>query len=195
MGRREREGLRVLVANERQDRIALLAPVLAGLGHEVVVNEGDPAGVAAATERADVALVGRGESPERALEIIDGIVRRAACPVIALFPAPDPAFIKQTASHGVFAAIRHVDADDWQGALDIVLRRFTEYRDLEDAFIRRATTERAKGILMERHQIDERRAFALLRDHARAQSRALAEVASAVVDGQALLPDQGSGRR
>ena len=46
----------------------------------------------------------------------------------------------------------------------IVLRRFAEYHDLEGAFGRRALTERAKGILMERHSIDEDRAFEMLRE-------------------------------
>ena len=44
-----------------------------------------------------------------------------------------------------------------QSAIDIVLRRFAEYHDLEGAFARTAVTERAKGILMERHGIDEQR--------------------------------------
>jgi AmiR/NasT family two-component response regulator len=45
---------------------------------------------------------------------------------------------------------------------DIVLRRFAEYHDLQGAFGRRALTERAKGILMERHSISEENAFELL---------------------------------
>ena len=48
--------------------------------------------------------------------------------------------------------------------------------------------ERAKGILMERHGLDERAAFELLRDHARSQSRRVVDVAVAVADGHALLP-------
>jgi AmiR/NasT family two-component response regulator len=71
-----------------------------------------------------------------------------------------------------------------------VLRRFAEYHELEGAFGRRAITERAKGILMERHSIEERAAFELLRDHARSTSRKLVDVASAVVDGHGLLPKQ-----
>ena len=51
--------------------------------------------------------------------------------------------------------------------------------------------ERAKGILMERHEIDERAAFELLRDHARAQSRRVVDVAVAVAEGHALLPKRG----
>jgi AmiR/NasT family two-component response regulator len=41
---------------------------------------------------------------------------------------------------------------------------------------------------MERHSIDEQRAFAMLREHARATNRKLLDVASAVVDGHRLLP-------
>jgi ANTAR domain len=38
---------------------------------------------------------------------------------------------------------------------------------------RRALTERAKGILMERHSVDEATAFEVLRDHSRAANRKL----------------------
>jgi hypothetical protein len=48
--------------------------------------------------------------------------------------------------------------------------------------------ERAKGILMERHEVDERRAFDRLRDHARSRNRTVVDVAASVVEGRALLP-------
>ena len=70
------------------------------------------------------------------------------------------------------------------------LRRFTEYHDLEGAFGRRALTEPAKGILMERHSIDEDAAFAMLRERSRADNRKLIDLATAVVDGHRLLPKQ-----
>jgi len=34
MSHRETEHLRVLIANERKDRLALVAPIVAALGHE-----------------------------------------------------------------------------------------------------------------------------------------------------------------
>jgi response regulator NasT len=114
----------------------------------------------------------------------------AACPVIVLIHTPDPAFVKEASKRGVFAYITDADAMDWQSSIDIVLRRFTEYHDLEGAFGRRAVAERAKGILMERHSIDEPAAFELLREHARSTNRKLVDVASAVVDGHRLLPKQ-----
>jgi AmiR/NasT family two-component response regulator len=108
--------------------------------------------------------------------------------VIVLIHAPDPDFVREASKRGIFAHISDADPHEWQSSIDIVLRRFTEYHDLEGAFGRRALTERAKGILMERHSIDETTAFEMLRDHSRARNRKLIDIASAVVDGHPLLP-------
>jgi len=184
------EHLRVLIANERKDRLALVAPIVAGLGHEVIAREIDVEDVGAVTarERPDVALVGLGESSAHALELIDKIVREASCPVIALLHAPDPEFVREASKRGVFAHISDDDVEDWQSSIDIVLRRFAEYHDLQGAFGRRALIERAKGILMERHSIDETGAFDMLRQRSRIDNRKLIDLAAAVVDGHRLLP-------
>jgi ANTAR domain len=97
MSKRETERLRVMIANERRDRLALVAPTVAALGHEVIAREIE----------------------------VDGVG---------------------------------------------------------------AVTERAKGILMERHSVGEAAAFDMLRAHARTSNRKLVDVAAAVVDGHALLP-------
>jgi AmiR/NasT family two-component response regulator len=186
------EHLRVLIANERKDRLALVAPIVAALGHDVIAREIEVEDVGAVTarERPDVALVGLGASSEHALDLIDKIVREAACPVIVLLHAPNPAFVKEASKRGVFAHISDDDVEDWQSSIDIVLRRFTEYHDLAGAFGRRALIERAKGILMERHSIDEDVAFELLRERSRVDNRKLIDLAAAVVDGYRLLPKQ-----
>jgi AmiR/NasT family two-component response regulator len=194
MGHRETEHLRVLIANERKDRLALVAPIVIGLGHEVIAREIDPAdvGTVTARERPDVALVGLGASSAHALNLIDTIVREAACPVIVLLHGRDPGFVREASKRGIFAHISDADFEDWQSSIDIVLRRFAEYHDLEGAFGRRAVTERAKGILMERHTIDEATAFAMLRERSRIDNRNLVDLAGAVVDGHRLLPAQPS---
>src|SRR5450755_4241980 len=189
---RNTEHLRVLIANERKDRLALVVPIVASLGHEVIAREieVEDVGPVTARERPDVALVGLGESSAHALELIDKIVREAACPVIALLHAPDPTFVKEASKRGVFAHISDDGVEDWQSSIDIVLRRFTEYQDLEGAFGRRALIERAKGILMERHAIDETDAYNMLRQHSRINNRKLVDLATAIVDGHRLLPKQ-----
>jgi AmiR/NasT family two-component response regulator len=194
---RETEHLRVLIANERKDHLALVAPIVAALGHEVIAREIEVEDVGAVTarERPDVALVGLGPSSNHALGLIERIVREAACPVIALIHAPDPHFVKEASKRGVFAYITDGDADaeGWQSSIDIVLRRFAEYQELEGAFGRRAITERAKGILMERHSVDDAAAFEMLRDQSRDANRKLFDVAAAVVDGHRLLPKRPHG--
>jgi response regulator NasT len=184
------ESLRVLLANEREDRILLVTAIVVSLGHTVIASSADISEVGALTtrEHPDVALVGLGESSEHALGLIDRIVREATCPVIVLLEGHDRAFIDEAAKRGVFAYVVDGDADELQGALDITLCRFAEYHNLQGAFGRRAITERAKGILMERHSVDEQHAFVLLRDQARQSGRKLVDIAQAIVDGHSLLP-------
>jgi AmiR/NasT family two-component response regulator len=177
--------LRVLVANERQDRLVKVAELVAGLGHEVISPQIDVSevGPVTAREQPDVAFVGLGESSEHALELIEQIVHEAACPVVALLHSPDPGFVIEAARRGIFAYISDGDPQDWQNSIEIVLRRFAEYRDLEGAFKRRTITERAKGILMERHGVDEERAFQMLRDRARRTQSVLVDTAQSIIDG------------
>ena len=181
--------LRVLIANERRDRLELLAQVVSGLGHEVIAREIDVREVGAVTarEHPDVALVGLGLSSEHALELIAEIVHTATCPVIALLSARDPAYIHEAAKRGVFAYIVDADAEELQSAIEITLQRFAEYHNLQGAFGRRAVIEQAKGILMARHAIDQQRAFEMLRSHSQGNGRKVADVAAAVVDSHLLL--------
>jgi response regulator NasT len=181
--------LRVLIANERRDRLGLLAQVVTGLGHEVIAREIDVRQVGAVTarERPDVALVGLGLSSDHALELITEIVHEATCPVIALLSARDPAYIHEAAKRGVFAYIVDTDPEELQSAIDITLQRFSEYQNLQGAFGRRALIEQAKGILMARHGIDQEQAFEMLRTHSQHNGRKVVDVAEAVVESHLLL--------
>jgi len=189
MAESESQHLRVLIANERRDRLELLAKVVTRLGHEVIAREIYVKDVGAATEREgpDVALVGLGLSSEHALELITEIVREASCPVIALLSTRDPAYVHEAAKRGVFAYIVDGDAAELQSAIDITLQRFAEYQSLQGAFGRRALIEQAKGILMARHSIDADGAFDMLRDHSQHNGRKLVDVAQAIVDSHLLL--------
>jgi AmiR/NasT family two-component response regulator len=183
--------LRVLVADGPGVRLDLVTRTVAALGHDVIARESSLPDVAklTAVERPDVALVIVHESSAKALELIDRIVHEATCPVIAVLDVQDRSFVSEAAKRGIFAYIADGhDPVEMQSAIDIVLRRFAEYHDLEGAFGRRAITERAKGILMERHDLDEHEAFAMLRDEARRSNRKLIDVADSVVASRAMLP-------
>ena len=185
----EMRHLRVLIANEKRDRLELLAQVVVGLGHDVIAREIYVKEVAASTarEQPDVALVGLGNSAEHALALIEEIVRTASCPVIALLPTQDPEYVREAARRGVFAYIVHDEPEELASAIDITLQRFAEYNNLQGAFGRRAIIEQAKGILMARNAIDADKAFSMLRDHSQHTGQKIVDVAAAVVNSHLLL--------
>jgi AmiR/NasT family two-component response regulator len=181
--------LRVLIANQRQDRLVNVKRIVEALGHQVITPqiEVEDVGEFTRLERPDVALVGLGASTQHALDMIERIVYEAVCPVVALLHLPDQEFVAEAARRGVFAYATDDDPEeDWQNAIEIALRRFAQLHDLEDAFAKRAITERAKGILIERHSVSEFQALAMLRDRAQLDSSTLVEAAQAIIDGPAL---------
>jgi response regulator NasT len=187
---REPTCLRILIADGSQERLQRVTGVVESLGHVVVAESTDVGAVAALTsaEVPDLAIVCVDENSEHALRLIRQVVKESACPVIALLDVEDVDFVNRAAEIGVFAYIVNGKRDQLQSSFGIALRRFAEYHGLEGAFQRRAITERAKGILMERHKIDEQAAFDMLRDHARHTHTRLVEVAQGVSDAHLLLP-------
>lgn len=181
----ENRSLRVLIANERQDRLVNVRRIVEGLGHQVITPqiEVEDVGEFTRVEKPDVALVGLGASTQHALDMIERIVYEAVCPVVALLHLPDKEFVAEAARRGVFAYATDDDPEeDWENAIEIALRRFAQLHDLEDAFAKRAITERAKGILIERHSVSEFQALAMLRDRAKLDSCTLVEAAQAIID-------------
>jgi response regulator NasT len=182
--------LRVLVADGQSGRFDQVTLTVRSLGHEVVASgELQDVPTLTASLMPDVALVIVSEGSEQALRVIRRIVRDASCPVIAILEVQDATFIKEAAKLGIFAYIADGHkADEFQSSIDIALRRFAEYHALEGAFGRRAVTERAKGILMERHAISEEAAFSMIREQARRTNRKIVDVAEALIETHRLLP-------
>jgi AmiR/NasT family two-component response regulator len=193
----ETTSLRILAADEDEAALQRTAATLAELGHAVTSLAVDTAAVAehVASEDPDLSVVVVHDDDEHALDLIEEITSYARGPVIALIDGTDPAFVARAAERGIDAYARAEEAADLQSAIEVAVRRRAEVvrlteqvGQLEGALDRRAVIERAKGILMERHSIDDRAAFERLRSHSRANNRTVAETARAVVDGHALLP-------
>jgi response regulator NasT len=186
----EFEHLRVLIADEQRERRGLLAQVVVRLGHEVIAGEIDLRAVAALTarEEPDVALVELSFSLQRALSLIEQIVKMSSCPVIALLSAENHAHVREAAKRGVFAYLVDASPEQLQSVIGVTLLRFADLHNLQEAFARRALIEQAKGILMGRNDVDAKRAFRMLRDHSRHNGQKLLDVAAAVVDSHLLLP-------
>jgi response regulator NasT len=191
------QSLRILAADEDREALRTTVDLLTELGHEVTSLA---VGLREAAERIaaddpDLTVVVLHDDPAHALGLIEEIAEYASGPVIALVPGFDAAFAAAAAERGIDALAGPTDADGVQAAIEVAMHRHAERRaleqqvdQLETALERRGTIERAKGILMERHSIDERAAFDRLRSHARSTSATVVSVAQAVSDGHALLP-------
>jgi AmiR/NasT family two-component response regulator len=190
--------LRILLANESEDDLRRLGDVLDGLGHEVTpfaVSVSEAIDLIA-REEPDLAFVVLDEDDAHGLALISETVEYAAGPVlVSVREAKDPALLARAAEMGIAGYVDSWAPQDVQAAIEVALRRYREetrlnekVEQLETALERRTLIERAKGILMERHGVDEREAFQLLREHARGAQRRVVDVAQTVLDGHALLP-------
>ncbi len=192
-------GLTVLVADEDAEALRSTASVLGQLGHTVMAYA---VSVEQATERIadedpDISVVAVHRDLEHALDLIDELSESARGPVVAVVETGTAGrdFLARAATRGVDGFARSEDPGEIQGAIEVALRRHRQEAELteqvtqlETALERRAVIERAKGILMERHEVDDRAAFTMLREQARNHGRKVVDVASSVVEGHPLLP-------
>ena len=198
VGTRHETNLTVLLADEDEDALRHLGQVLQRLGHDVTpfavsVQE---ASELIGREDPDLTIVVFHQDDDHALALIAEAVETASGPVIAQLRGRDDVdFVARAAERGISAYVESDDPQQVQAAIEVTIRRYREaarlnekVAQLENALERRAVIERAKGILMERHGVDDKDAFARMRDHARAHNRRVVDVAQAVVEGHALLP-------
>ncbi|MBW3652732.1 MAG: ANTAR domain-containing protein [Actinobacteria bacterium] len=193
------KSLRILAADEDEETLKATDDLLAGLGHEVTAHavKVSQAGDLIAREDPDLSVVVVDDDDEHALGLIEEISEYARGPLIVLLGAHDASFVRSAAQRGIDAFARPQFEQEVQGAIELALERNDERQrlteqveQLESALERRGAIERAKGILMERHGIDERQAFELMRDQARRSNRRVIELARAVSDGHSLLPNR-----
>lgn len=190
-------GLRVLAADEDAEALEQLERLLNEIGHAVCAYAVEVSQVAerVAEDDPEVSIVVLHHDDDHALALIEEITAYASGPVIALTQEDDPDFVARAAERGIAAEAKPDEAGAVQSAIELALRRHAEVErleakvdQLEGALARRAVIERAKGILMERHGIDDRTAFERLRSHARAERSRVVDVARAVAEGELGLP-------
>jgi AmiR/NasT family two-component response regulator len=192
--------LRVLIADENEPALRRLHGVLSQLGHDVTPHAVSVSAAAEliAREDPDLAIVVVHNDDQHALALIAEAIEYASGPVIALVPDADVAFLARAAELGISAYAESMEPESVQAAIEVAVRRYREtnrlnekVEQLESALERRGMIERAKGILMERHDVDERKAFELMREQARRSGRRVVDVAQVVLDGHPLLPKRG----
>ena len=187
---------RVVAADEVDEQLRSVVELLRRAGHTVVAAETDLNAVRRAIEDSDatLAVISLRARPAHALRLIETVNDTADCPIVLLLDGDDPDVIRAALEHGLDAYATSHTVEALASAVALARRRFDELeslgrqvRDLEAGAARRALIEQAKGVLMERHGIDERTAYTQLRARARSERISLHHVAQAVLRARSLL--------
>jgi len=184
------EPWRILIADDDPAHVTAMGDVAERIGAVVVAGSVHTAEASRlATELApDVAVVGVDHDRDHALGLIRELAQAGICPVIVALRTPDPAFVALAAERGAFAVASPFEPEELSSAIEVAVRRFHDVEALEEAIARRAIIERAKGVVMERYQLDAEQAFELLRRQARTTGTRLTAAADLVVRGHRFLP-------
>src|SRR5919112_2585532 len=171
VGTRYETNLTVLLADEDEEALTRLGKVLQGLGHEVTpfAVSVEEAADLIVREDPDLAIVVVHQDDDHALALIAEAVETASGPVIAQLRGRDDVdFVARAAERGIAAFVESNDPREVQAAIEVTIRRYREaarlnekVAQLESGLERRSVIERAKGILMERHGVDDKSAFGL----------------------------------
>ncbi len=195
----EDRGVRVLLADEDKQELAALAELVEQLGHDVIARAVtvDEIQTVCAEEAPAVAVVKLHNDDDHALRLIEELADGHECPVLATMEVRDEQFLERAAEKGIFAYVRPLTSERIGGAIEAALWHHHNKRSLsqqvmqlERALQQRSVIEQAKGILMERHSLDEQRAFELMRDFARANNRKVVRVAASITESRGLLPSR-----
>lgn len=187
--------LRVVIADDEAVIRLGLRAMLEDQGYQVVGEAGDG--------RRLLDLVGKLRPDLVFLDVkmpqLDGLAAARTLladrtvPVIILTAYADREFVRQAREAGVLAyLVKPVRESDLRPAVEMAIGRFREIQslrdeigDLEETLRTRKVVERAKGILMRRHGLDEAEAFARIQKQARDTRKTMREVAEAIVASDA----------
>jgi len=193
------EAMRIAIIDESAGRAAIIQEGLHDVGLTDTVVLTDRRGILAQLEALapEVVLIDL-ENPSRdVLEEYFAVSRALARPIAMFVDQSDEEATTAAVDAGVSAYIvAGLSRNRIKPVLDLAVRRFqafsrlqAELHEARTALADRATTDRAKAILMRRRGLDEPGAYALLRRHAMASNRRIVEVAEAIVTAEALMGD------
>jgi response regulator NasT len=192
----DQEPLAIVVVDELPEPLDEAARLVESAGHHVVGRATDVRGVTAALaqRRADALVVALHEDREHALALVGALAGRTGASVVLLFDEDDPLLVRAALARGADAYADRETLGSLESAIELARYRYNEVHglakqivELEEGAARRALIERAKGVVMERHGVEERAAYEMLRRRARSSRTTLARVAEAVLDARALF--------
>lgn len=187
---------KVLLADEEIEELESLAKLVESAGHEVVSLAITVGGVgdAIVEHRPEIAMILVHGDEQHAIELMVEIRSFAEIPLVVLARSISDDLLKSAADHTLEVMHLPDQAETITRVIQLAAQRHDEQAkllrkigEMDGILERRSTIEQAKGILMERHGIDDVEAFAQIRDFARQNQLKVVDVATSIVTARELL--------
>lgn len=184
----------VLVADDEALIRMGLAEMLRSQGYDIAgeAADGERAVELTREARPDVVLLDVKMPRLDGIAAARRIMETAPTAIVLLTAYGDADLVEQAASAGVLGyLVKPIKDADLRPALETALARFREMQSLRDeigdlraTLEARKVIERAKGIVMRRHGVDEAEAFARIQRRARDSRKTMREIAEAIITAE-----------
>jgi two-component system, response regulator PdtaR len=191
------ESLKVVVADDEALMRTILRARLEKLGHQVVgeAENGELAVEAVRTNRPDVVILDIRMPEMDGIEAARRITSETPCAILFLTAFGDQVLVEQASEAGAFGYLmKPFRKEDLAPAMEVAMRRFRDLQgqsaqiaELKEALETRKMVERAKGILMQRHNLTEDEAFKRIHFQARNQNKKMKDIAESIITAAELI--------
>jgi response regulator NasT len=189
--------MRVMLVDPRPARRAVLGPILAAEGFDIVACVPPDDGLLEAVARfaPDVVLIDI-DSPSRdTLENLRRVQAQQPRPMVMFTQDDAGESIRRAIEAGVTAyVVDGLEGRRVRPIVDAAMARFTQYRALEQELAETRTKladrkliERAKGLIMQQQGVSEAEAYQAMRRLAMRRNKKLAEIADSVIAAAELM--------
>ena len=186
--------IKVVIADDESIIRMDLKTLLEEMGHDVVgeAADGQKALDLARTLKPDVVIMDIKMPVMDGLDAAKIISGEKIAPVVLLTAYSQKDLIERAKEAGVFGyLVKPFQESDLVPAIEIAIARYLEVQelqeslgDLEGKLETRKIVERAKGILMDKHKLNEADAFRRIQQQSMNQRRSMKQIAEAIIIAQ-----------
>lgn len=183
--------LKIVIADDETIIRMDMKELLEEAGHQVVGEAANGAKAVELTKRLKPDLcIFDVKMPEMdGIEAANIVSREKIAPVVLLTAFSQPDIVKKASGAGVLAyLVKPVQESNLFPAIEVAMSRYQEMQALEDELLKvkdtlamRKLLDRAKGILMDAHNISESQAFSRIQKYSMAKRKTIKEVAEAII--------------
>lgn len=183
--------LKILIADDEALIRMDMKELLEEAGHEVVgeAPNGRKAVELAKKFKPDLCIFDVKMPEMDGIEAAKIVSREKIAPVVLLTAFSQPEIVKRATEAGVLAyLVKPVQEANLFPAIEVAMSRYQELQGLEDELLKvkdtlemRKLLDRAKGILMDAHNISEAEAFKRIQKYSMAKRKTIKEVAEAII--------------